>query len=328
MFTPSVLRDRGLFYFRKGGVCMIQKPMDVLEFHEVRKTKQQKTEFLLAAMSYAQSQRYSSKIEEGSFGCRNLVIGDPRRAKILLTAHYDTPARMWLPNFITPKCLPVYILYQLLLIAIGVGLGILAGNFVFFLTNMLPLSKILGYVVGLGLYLSLMLGPANRHNANDNTSGVVTVLEILRSMPDNQRQKVAFVLFDLEEAGLLGSAVYRKAHPESARQLVINLDCVGEGDEIYLIPNKAIAANERLLDKLTHMCGRWGSKALYVHQKGLFFYPSDQMLFPKSMAVAAFRHHKFFGPYLGKIHTGKDTQLDVTNVNILRAAVISLIAAL
>ena len=159
-----------IFNYHQGGDCMIQKPMDVLEFHEVRKTKQQKTEFLLAAMSYAQSQRYSSKIEEGSFGCRNLVIGDPRRAKILLTAHYDTPARMWLPNFITPRCLPLYILYQLLLIAIPVGLGILAGNFVFFLTNMLPLSKILGYLVGMGLYLSLILGPANRHNANDNTS--------------------------------------------------------------------------------------------------------------------------------------------------------------
>mgnify|MGYP003293318937 CR=1 FL=1 len=307
---------------------MIQKPMDVLEFHEVRKTKQQKTEFLLAAMSYAQSQRYSAKIEDGSFGCRNLVIGDPRRAKILLTAHYDTPARMWLPNFITPRCLPVYILYQFLLIAIPVGLGILAGNFVFFLTNMLPLSKILGYLVGLGLYLLWILGPANRHNANDNTSGVVTVLSILSTMPENLRPKVAFVLFDLEEAGLLGSAAYRKAHPESARQLVMNLDCVGEGDELYFIPNKAVRANEGLLETLSGFCGRWGGKCLHVHQKGLFFYPSDQMLFPGSMAVAAFRHHKIFGPYLGKIHTGRDRTLDVTNVNILRAAIISLISNL
>jgi hypothetical protein len=305
---------------------MIQKPMDVLEFHEVRKTKKQKTDFLLAAMSYAQSQRYSSKIEEGSFGCRNLVIGDPRRAKILLTAHYDTPARMWLPNFITPRCLPLYILYQLLLIAIPVGLGILAGNFVFFLTNMLPLSKILGYLVGMGLYLSLILGPANRHNANDNTSGVVTVLEILRSMPENQRQKVAFVLFDLEEAGLLGSAAYRKAHPESARQLVVNLDCVGEGDALWFIPSKAVKADEGLMEALSGLCQSMTSKRLHLHCKGLFFYPSDQLMFPKSMAVAAFQRMKFFGPYLGKIHTGRDRTLDVTNVNILRAAIISLIS--
>ena len=307
---------------------MIQKPMDVLEFHEVRKTKQQKTEFLLAARDFAASCRYPTNIEEGSFGCRNLVIGDPRRAKILLTAHYDTPARMWLPNFITPRCLPVYILYQLLLIAIPLGLGILAGNFVFFLTNMLPLSKILGYLVGMGLYLSLILGPANRHNANDNTSGVVTVLEILRSMPENQRQKVAFVLFDLEEAGLLGSAAYRKAHPESARQLIVNLDCVGEGDALWFIPSKAVKADEGLMEALSGLCQSMASKSLHLHRKGLFFYPSDQMLFPKSMAVAAFQRMKFFGPYLGKIHTGRDRTLDVTNVNILRAAIISLISNL
>lgn len=58
----------------------------------------------------------------------------------------------------------------------------------------------------------VMIGPANKHNANDNTSGVVTLLEIARSLPESQRGKVCFVLFDLEEAGLIGSAAYRKAH--------------------------------------------------------------------------------------------------------------------
>ena len=300
--------------------------MDVLEFHEVRKTKQQKTEFLLAAMSYAQSQRYSSKIEEGSFGCRNLVIGDPRRAKILLTAHYDTPARMWLPNFITPRFLPLYILYQLILIAIPLELGLLAGGIVDYLTHLPALANVLGWVIGFGLYLTLILGPANRNNANDNTSGVVTVLEFLRSMPENQRQKVAFVLFDVEEAGLLGSAAYRKAHPESARQLVINFDCVGEGDALWFIPSKAVKADGGLMEALSGLCQTMTSKSLHLHRKGLFFYPSDQLMFPKGLAVAAFQRMKFFGPYLGKIHTGRDRTLDVTNVNILRAAIISLIS--
>lgn len=305
---------------------MIQKAMDVLEFHEVRKTKKQKTEFLLAAMSYAQSQRYSARIEKASLGARNLVIGDDDRAQILLTAHYDTPACMFLPNFITPKCLPIYILYQLLLVAIPVGLGILTGIFVNALTDLPALSKILGYLVGVGLYLLLILGPANRHNANDNTSGVVTVLETMASMPENLRHKVAFVLFDLEEAGMIGSSAYRKAHKATSRQLVINLDCVGEGDEIFFIPNKAVKADEGLMAKLSHFADTWGSKTLSLHQKGLFFYPSDQMMFPKALAVAAFKRHKLFGPYLGKIHTGRDRNLDVTNVNILRAALISLIS--
>ena len=31
------------------------------------------------------------------------------------------------------------------------------------------------------MLLLMMVGPANKHNANDNTSGVVTVLETMRS---------------------------------------------------------------------------------------------------------------------------------------------------
>ena len=306
---------------------MITKPMDVLTEHPVRKSKRQKTDFLLAAQSFAASCRYSAKVEHGPLGCRNLVVGDSDRAEILITAHYDTPARMLLPNFITPKCLPLYILYQLFMVAIMVGIGVLSGNIVFYLTNLPGLSKIIGWVVGMGLYMLLIFGPANGHNANDNTSGVVTVLSILSTMPDHQRHKVAFVLFDLEEAGLIGSSAYRKTHPKSARQLVVNLDCVGEGDEVYLVPNRSIR-EEALVGKLSRFCDTWGKKTLHLHEKGLFFYPSDQMVFPRAIAVAAFRHHKLFGPYLGKIHTHRDTKLDVTNVNILRAAIISLISNL
>ena len=63
------------------------------------------------------------------------------------------------------------------------------------------------FVVLLWAAIVLMLiGPANSSNVNDNTSGVVTLLEIARSIPELHRKNVCFVLFDLEEAGLIGSA--------------------------------------------------------------------------------------------------------------------------
>lgn len=307
---------------------MITKPMDVLHQHPVRKSKKQKTAFITAVTAYASSLRYSTVVEKGSFGCRNIVIGDAEKADFLITAHYDTPAWMWLPNFITPKCLPLYILYQLFLVAIMVEFGMLAGNIALYMTNLGGLSKTIGWAVGMGLYMLLIFGPANRHNANDNTSGVVTLLEIMQSLPENQRSKVAFVFFDLEEAGLIGSSAYRKAHKASGRQLVVNLDCVGDGDDLYFIPNKAVRGEEGLMATLSRFADTWGKKTLHIHEKGLFFYPSDQMQFPRSMAVAAFRRHRFLGPYLGKIHTRRDNVLDVTNVNILRAAIISLLSVL
>ncbi len=306
---------------------MITRPMDVLEHYEVRKTKKQKTAFLTAAMAYAASRRYTAKIEGGSFGCRNLVIGDAEKADYVLTAHYDTCPWLPLPNFVTPFSIPLYVLYQLFLTLALLALAFLPGIVA---RALAPQSLWSDLVAFIGYWLVLLLviaGPANRHTANDNTSGVVTLLEIMDSLPENCRHKVCFVLFDLEEAGMLGSAAYRKAHRAATnRQILVNMDCVGDGDEIVLIPNKALRKDENFLRRLQTIAGTWGRKSIRVHRKGAVVYPSDQMLFPKGVAVAAFRRKRFIGPYYGRIHTHRDQILDHTNVNVLRAALISLIA--
>ena len=63
-----------------------------------------------------------------------------------------------------------------------------------------------------------------------------------------------------------------------------------------------------------------GSKTITVKHKGFRYYPSDQKNFPYGVGIAAFRRNKFLGLYCDKIHTRKDTVLDESNVNILRAA--------
>ncbi len=306
---------------------MITKPMDVLTNYEIRKTKKQKSAFITAVTAYAASQRYSTKIEKGRFGCRNIVIGDPVKADYVITAHYDTCAWLPLPNFITPMCLPVYILYQLLIMAVMVVLLAAPGWIASFFTDNELISNLIGFLGYTLVLLAFIAGPANRHNANDNTSGVVTLLQIMESLPDVLRDRVCFVLFDLEESGLIGSSVYRKKYRTATeRQTIINMDCVGDGDEIMLIPNKKLRRQEDFMSRLDMLSGTWGSKRLRVHKKGLAIYPSDQMNFPNSMAVAAFHRKRFVGLYMGRIHTHRDTILDRTNVNILRAALISLVA--
>ena len=94
---------------------MIKRPIDVLEKYEIRKSKKQKDSFITAVTDYANRAGYSLRVEKGSFGSRNLVIGDPEKAKYLVTAHYDTCAWMPVPNFITPCNFFVYFLYQLML---------------------------------------------------------------------------------------------------------------------------------------------------------------------------------------------------------------------
>ena len=79
---------------------MLNKPADILEQFPVRKNKSQKNAFLNEVCAYAEKQGYPVTVESGYFGCRNVIFGDPEQAKYLVTAHYDTPARLLFPNFI------------------------------------------------------------------------------------------------------------------------------------------------------------------------------------------------------------------------------------
>ncbi len=305
---------------------MLTKPMDVLTVFPVRKSKAQKTAFRDAVQVYLQTLGYDSHVEKGSFGARNLVIGDPEGAKILVTAHYDTCAALPLPNLLTPCNLLPFVGYQILLTAIVLlpcFLIAVLGSLLF------PDSGAVPVLAYFSVWLMVMLvyaGPANKSNANDNTSGVVTLLEIARTMPENQRRKVCFVLFDLEEAGLIGSAAYRKAHKKASdRQMVLNLDCVGDGDHIRLFPTKKLKKDRKRLTSLYKACGYFGNKNILVREKGFSVYPSDQKHFPYGVGICALRQSKW-GLYLGRIHTKKDTILDEINVNLLRAALSSYIS--
>ena len=299
---------------------MLTNPMEVLRTYPVRKTKKQKQAFRDAVEAYAASVGYPSRVERGSFGCRNLILGDPESARYLVTAHYDTCARLPFPNFITPCNFLPFLGYQLLVMVLllftAFTVGILAG----IAASSVAIGCAVGYLC-IWVLLGLMLaGPANPSNANDNTSGVVTLLEIARTLPENQRHKVCFVLFDLEEAGLLGSASYRKAHRKATdSQLVLNLDCVGDGDHIRLFPTRRLKKDWKNLTSLYLACGYFGKKDVLVQEKGFSVYPSDQANFPWGVGICALRKGKA-GLYLSRIHTRRDTVLEETNVNILRAA--------
>jgi hypothetical protein len=120
----------------------------------------------------------------------NVIVGDPARADVVYTAHYDTCSVMPFPNFITPKCLPIYILYQVVLsliiyiipISVFIGsrhvLNATGSNSLFLVTYFSGFALLL-------LFSFLLLdGPANRHTANDNTSGVTLLLNLMNTLPE------------------------------------------------------------------------------------------------------------------------------------------------
>ena len=305
---------------------MIGKPMDVLEAFPIRKSKHQKQQFRDSVQSYLKTIGYDSVIEKGSMGARNIVIGNPETAKFLVTAHYDTPAALPFPNLITPCNFWPFLGYQLVITVLIFLIAFIPG-LILALAGVDAESASIIWLLSLYAILALMLfGPANKQNANDNTSGVVTVLEIAKSLPEAYREQVCFVLFDLEEAGLIGSASYQKVHKKhTANQLVLNMDCVGDGNEIVMFPTKNLLKNSKKLAELRRITGTWGEKSIAIREKGFAYYPSDQKNFPYGVGIAALRRSKWAGLYCSRIHTRKDTVLEETNVNILRAAIVSLI---
>ncbi|MBO4937697.1 MAG: M28 family peptidase [Oscillospiraceae bacterium] len=307
---------------------MIRMPMDILEQYPVRKSGKQKQAFRDAVEEYAHWLDYETAVEKGSFGAKNLIIGNPEKAEYLLTAHYDTCARLPFPNLITPCNFWTFLAYQLFVVAVIFAAAGICGGIVYLLSSDGFLAYWTGYLLIWVMLVLMMVGPANRHNANDNTSGVVAVLEMARSLPKNRRDKVCFVLFDLEEAGLLGSASYRKTHKKNTdHQIVLNLDCVGDGDEILMFPTRKLRKDDQKMKRLRSACGSWGEKSISLCERGFSVYPSDQANFPFGVGIAAMRRGKRGILYCSRIHTHKDTNLEITNVNILRASLVSMICS-
>lgn len=297
----------------------MEHPLELCSEFPVRKTRKQKARFRCEIQRYAQGLGYKTQVERGSMGVQNLVIGDPEKASYLVTAHYDTCARLPFPNLITPCSLPLFLAWQLFLVVLlCVPAGILGGLLATWL-GIPSFCAFFAYVLLWAELILMLVGPANRYNANDNTSGVAAVLETARALPENLRDRVCFVLFDLEEAGLLGSSVYRKAHRSATdRQLILNLDCIGEGNEILLFPTKKLKKQSARLSVFRSSCMCRNGKRIELRDRGFSVYPSDQCNFPYGMGVAAFCRSRWAGLYLSRIHTSKDRVLDENNVLLVR----------
>ncbi len=83
----------------------------------VRKSKVQKAQFRQYVLQKAQEMGYTARMEENKAICtnRNIVVGDVDKAKVLVTAHYDTPATVGLPNVMLPMNRPMFYLVQTLI---------------------------------------------------------------------------------------------------------------------------------------------------------------------------------------------------------------------
>ena len=312
---------------------MTETTKTIFERYEIRKTRKQKKAFIDYVQSTAEEMGYECRTEKGYFGAHNIVVGDPDTAKVIYTAHYDTCAAMPFPNFITPKCIWLYLLYQLLLTVVLLAVPALVVAAIGALGLLINPYLTVAFMVGFGMttllwYLLLLLemylivaGPANKHTANDNTSGVTTLLDTMATLPEELKGEVAFVFFDLEEMGLFGSAGFASRHKDVVKNtLLINFDCVSDGNTLLFVLRKG---SERYSEAIKSAFPSTETLSVEVASKGVI-YPSDQANFQRGVGVAALKKTRGGLLYMDRIHTERDTVYEEGNVAYLAAGAIRL----
>ena len=286
----------------------------------VRNTKEQKAAFRDYLTKKAETMGYSAVVEptDKKRSSNNVVVGSPDKARVVFTAHYDTPNRAMVPNMMMPRCKVASFAYALMVVApvlaVALGFRILLDRWI----GIEALSSLVFLIVYFGLFYFMMLGgPKNPNNANDNTSGIATLLQIMEQLPVEERQHAAFIFFDNEEKGLLGSGGYAKLHPELKKEkLIINLDCVANGDQLLVIARKKAEAMKELqvLKMLSPQDDRY--QVHFFGQKGSMM-NSDHKRFDRGVGIFACKKAPVVGFACGRIHTPRDTHADAENMNVL-----------
>lgn len=177
---------------------------EILKKYQVRKTKAQKTRFI----EFMQSKLPGTESRGGGFPrCRNLDPGRCGEGGVYSFRPLRHLRRSAFPQFYHAEKFsykhPLQPACQYSLFCPDFWADLLLGRFDlgFWTHELLSLSLFF-----LFLYFVLSGGRANPHTANDNTSGVVALCELMEALSGEELARTAFVFFDHEESGLFGSA--------------------------------------------------------------------------------------------------------------------------
>lgn len=232
---------------------------------------------------------------------KNVVIGNLQKAKIIIGAHYDTAPRMfsWMMNHL--------VLFNIVLnVLMWVALPLI----IIFMPFELALVV---YLIFMFVFFGYMLGffaIPNKHNINDNTSGVLTVLSLMHEIKSGD---VAYVFFDNEEKGLIGSLVLAQyLRKLKLYKHFIILDCVGVGDTITFYHYQSKRFAESVQSSFTNL-----DHPRFNHEvkKGGYFATSDHLSFNRYANVGIMAMQRKNGRLvINNIHCEQDCYLDFENI--------------
>ena len=271
-------------------------------------------------------EQFPSAREETLEKHTNIIIGDPGKARAIFCAHYDTPRHSVVPNLMLPVntlprilyrvavMLPIFILAAALGFCAGFMARKLGDNMAYRFLCMLPFLAIYFAVSSL-----VFRGPVNKHNFNDNTSGTAAVLELAARLAEKGDSRFAFILFDDEEKGKLGSKAFAAAYPEIKRSTpVLNMDCVGNGGEFILGVTESFR-NDPLYPAFEKAM-KEAALPMNIYDMSKVSMNSDHKNFGCAAGICACIKSKRGIYYTPRIHTEKDTVAEESNIAALADA--------
>lgn len=281
----------------------------------IRRTAEQKKAFRDWAVQEIRHMGYSVKVEKNGLSHENIVVGNPEKAPMLFTAHYDTAANMLLPNVFLPKNPLLSLLYSAAMVVL---LLLLSAVLMLALGTVIHDPRIVR-TMWLLVYVALILwmtrgGFANKNNVNDSTSGVAALLTMMNQLPEEHREKAAFILFDNEEKGMGGSKAYTKEHLQVGyTRLTVNLGCIGVGENLLVISRK-LARQYREFGFLQRQMEKTTTHKVFSFDSIGTTAGSDWKNFKCGVNICACKRSKLVGFYTPHLHTKDDTVAEEGNI--------------
>lgn len=218
----------------------------------VRKTKAQKQAFREWLTEELKALGCEPREEtNGHLRARSILVGDPEHSAVLFVCHYDTPPRWILPDLWFPRNLLLWSLVQLLHMLLLLLPALAVYLSLWRLTGGNAQIGLWGLVLTyLGMLALNQFGPANRTNRGEDAD-VAAMLDLLASLPEEDRAKAAWLFADQGCRGGNGARAWGKANPLAAyTRLTVAFARLGGGDHL-------LAAGTRLAAK----CTGWGALA-------------------------------------------------------------------
>lgn len=306
------------------GQTMTGVSKQIVALYMMRNSKTEKEEFLKYIIPQLNRIGYDTRIQATQSSGKsnyNLIAGDLENAHIIFTAHYDTPRQNIFYNRVYPTSVFKTWLVRLLPVLILLVLT------AFIIINNSLFSGLATLLIGALLIGAGTASLKNKNNYNDNTSGVVCIYDIAARISPVYKDKAAFVFFDNEENGFKGSKAFAEEFGELCKKkLIINLDCLGSGDDI------AFCYSDTTHDKAAEIAGFYknshDNKRVGIIKLKPHTFVSDFKSFENWINVSVFHRTDFGNLYLNNIHSADDIVIDEENLDIIGDIMFELVSQL